>query len=187
LSPSRVHIKLSLALSVLLVAGCTNGSAQATDGAAATSTNSADRIGVAPPVERVSDDWPSAPSVTDGVAFRYPSDWHAEQSIGGTQVVLRQPDSPTDRPVPTISVSFEPGVVVRQPQATDGMSAPEAIGVAGLQGWEYHQVGLVTPAAADFIDLPYSGGRLQISATRGPTVDLVPQMEEMLKTLEVAK
>jgi hypothetical protein len=66
------------------------------------------------------------------------------------------------------------------------MSTPEAITFAGLQGWEYHQVGLVVPSAADFIDLPYRGGRLHISATCAPTVNLVPQMKEILKTLQAA-
>jgi len=147
----------------------------------------ADQTGIAPPVEHVSDNWPSAPSVTAGVAVRYPPDWHADASSDGTQVVLRQPDSPTDRPVPIISVSFKPGVAVTQPPATEGMSIPESITVAGLQGWEYYQIGLVAPSAATFIDLPYHSGRLQISATRGPTVDLVPQMEEILKTLQAAQ
>jgi hypothetical protein len=179
---ARTRIQFFLALCLLFTAGCTGGSAQATDASGST----ADQTGVVPPVEQVSDSWAAAPSVTDGVTLRYPPDWHADQSSDGTQVVLRQPDSPTDRPVPTISVSFEPGVAVTQPPATDGMSAPEQVTVAGLQGWEYHQVGLVVPSAADFIDLPYRGGRLQISATRGPTVNLVPQMEEILKTLQAA-
>jgi hypothetical protein len=34
------------------------------------------------------------------------------------------------------------------------------------------------------MDLAYNGGRLEIAVTRGPAVDLVPQMEEILKTLE---
>jgi hypothetical protein len=67
------------------------------------------------------------------------------------------------------------------------MSTPEPIIVAGLQGWEYHQVGLVAPSAATFIDLPYHGGRLQMAATRGPAVNLVPQLDEILKTLAVAQ
>jgi hypothetical protein len=45
----------------------------------------------------------------------------------------------------------------------------------------------VAPSASTFIDLPYRGGRLQITATRGPTVNLVPQLEEILKTMEVAQ
>jgi hypothetical protein len=179
---ARAHIKLFLALCLIFTAGCTGGSAQATDETAST----VGQTGVVPPVEQVSDSWAAAPSVTDGVTLRYPPDWHADQSSDGTQVVLRQPNSPTDRPVPTISVSFEPGVAVTQPPTTDGMSSPKPIAVAGLQGWEYHQVGLVVPSAEDFVDLPYRGGRLQISATLGPTVNLVPQMEEILKTLQAA-
>jgi hypothetical protein len=149
-------------------------------------TDSGDSLGIAPPLEQVSANWTSAPSVTDGVTVKYPSAWHADQSSDGGQVVLRQPDSPTDRPVPTISISFEPGVAVTQPPAIDGMSTPEPTTVAGLQGWEYHQVGLVAPSAATFIDLSYHGGRLQMAATRGPAVDLVPQLKEILKTLAVS-
>jgi hypothetical protein len=151
-----------------------------------TAATSSDGLGVAPPVEKVADDWLSAPPVTDGVTLKYPADWQADRSTDGSHVALRQPDSPTDRPVPTIGIAFDPGVAVTEPPSRKGMSTPERVTVAGLQGWEYHQVGLVTPDASTFIDLPYHGGRLQITATRGPAVNLVPQLDEMLKTMEVA-
>jgi len=155
-------------------------------GGAHLAATSSDGLGIAPPVEMVADDWHAAPPVTDRVTLKYPADWHAERSSDSRFVALRQPDSPTDRPVPTISIAFDPGVAVTEPPSRKGMSTPERVTVAGLQGWEYHQVGLVTPDASTFIDLPYHGGRLQITATRGPAVNLVPQLDEMLKTMEVA-
>jgi hypothetical protein len=101
-------------------------------------------------------------------------------------VILRQPSSQAGSPAPIIAVSFEPGVAVAQPATSGGLSPATPITIAGLQGWEYHQAGLTTPSSSDFIVLPYGGGRLQITATRGPSANLVPQAEEILKTLEVA-
>ena len=150
------------------------------------SPDSSDGEGVAPPLEQVSSDWLSAPAVADGLSVKYPSDWQLNQ-ITSNVIVMRQPGSPDDRPVPNIAFSFEPGVTVTQPGPADGMSPAQPVTVAGLQGWEYHQTGLVTPSASTFIDLPYLGGRLQITATRGPTVNLVPQLEEILKTMVVAQ
>jgi hypothetical protein len=137
-------------------------------------------------LSKVSSDWASAPAVANGISVRYPSDWQVTQ-LGANVISFRQPGSPDDRPVPNIAISFEPGATVTQPGLVDGMSPAQPITVAGLQGWEYHQTGLVAPSASTFIDLPYLGGRLQITATRGPTVNLVPQLEEILKTMEVAQ
>ncbi len=148
-------------------------------------SDSSDGVGVAPTLEQVDSSWAAAPAVTDGVSVKYPPEWHADQPTA-SQVVLRQPDSPDDRPVPNITFAFDPGVAVTRPAQIEGMSAPEPTTVVGLQGWEYHQVGYATPSTATFIDLPYHGGRLQITATRGPAVDLVPQLNEILKTMEVA-
>jgi hypothetical protein len=150
------------------------------------SLDSSDGEGVAPPLEQVSSDWPSAPTLAGGVSLKYPSDWRVNQ-IDVNVIVMRQPGSPDDRPVPNITFSFEPGVTVTQPGLVDGMSPAQPVAVAGLQGWEYHQTGLVAPSASTFIDLACHGGRLQITATRGPTVNLVPQLEEILKTMEVAQ
>lgn len=174
-----VVVVVVVVIGVALASGLGSGGKQA----AATSS---DGLGIAPPVEKVADDWLSAPPVTDGVTLKYPADWHSDSSTDGSHVALRQPDSPTDRPVPTISIAFDPGVAVTEPPSRKGMSTPEQVTVAGLQGWEYYQVGLVTPDASTFIDLPYHGGRLQITATRGPAVNLVPQLDEILKTMEVA-
>ena len=148
--------------------------------------DSSDGAGVTPRVEQVDSSWVAAPAVTDGLSVRYPEDWHVDQPATN-QIILRQPDSPADRPVPTITFSFEAGVQATEPAQTDGMSAPQPIAVAGLQGWEYHQTGFVAPSAATFIDLPYHGGRLRITATRGPAVNLVPQLEEILKTMQVGQ
>lgn len=162
----------------LAVVACTGGGSSSPD--------SSDGAGVTPPLEQVSSDWASAPTLTGGVSVKYPSDWQADQ-ITANVIIMRQPDSPHDRPVPNITFSFEPGVTVTQPGLVDGMSPAQPVTVAGLEGWEYHQTGLVAPSASTFIDLPYRGGRLQITATRGPTVNLVPQLEEILKTMEVAQ
>jgi hypothetical protein len=162
----------------LAVVACTGGGSQ--------SLNSSDGEGVAPPLEQVSSDWPSVPTLAGGVGLKYPSDWQVNQ-ITANVMVMRQLGSPDDRPVPNITFSFEPGATVTQPGPVDGMSPAQPVTVAGLEGWEYHQTGLVAPSASTFIDLPYRGGRLQITATRGPTVNLVPQLEEILKTMEVAQ
>ena len=148
-------------------------------------SDSSDGVGVAPTLRQVDSSWTYTPAVTDGVSVKCPQDWHVDQPIA-TQVVLREPDSPNDRPVPHIAFAFDQGVSATRPAAVEGMSAPVQTTVAGLQGWEYHQVGFGTPSTATFIDLPYHGGRLQITATRGPAVNLVPQLNEILRTLEVA-
>jgi hypothetical protein len=146
----------------------------------------ADLVGISPPVELVRSDWTTVRVGDSGVGLRYPPTWHADQQADGSAVLLRQPDSPSDRPVPTISISYTPGAAITPPRAEAGMSAPTPITVAGIQGWEYHQVGFVVPAAAAFIDLPYHSGLLRLTATRGPGVNLVPQLEEIIKTLELA-
>ncbi len=173
LGPAGVIVGLALA-----VVACTGGDSQSVD--------SSDGAGVAPPLEQVSSDWPLAPTVANGVSVKYPSDWQVAQ-LGANVISLRQPGSPDDKPVPNITISFEPGVTVTQPGSVDGMSSAQPVTVAGLQGWQYHQTGLVAPAASTFIDLAYLGGRIRITATRGPSVDLVPQLEEILKTMEVAQ
>ena len=148
-------------------------------------SDSSDGVGVAPTLEQVDSSWTYTPAVTDGVSVKYPPDWHVDQPIAN-QVVLREPDSPDDRPVPHISFAFDQGVSATKPAAVEGMSAPVQTTVAGLEGWEYHQVGFGTPSTATFINLSYHGGLLQITATRGPAVNLVPQLNEILKTMEVA-
>ena len=142
--------------------------------------------GIAPPVELVSSDWTPVRLGDSGVALRHPPAWKADQPSDGSAVILRQAGSPSGGPVPTISVSYSPGAAFTPPQAGAGMSAPTSITVAGIQGWEYHQVGIVVPSAAAFIDLPYHGGLVRLTATRGPAVNLVPQLDEIVKTLELA-
>jgi hypothetical protein len=148
-------------------------------------SDSSDGLGFAPTLEQVDSSWTYTPSVTEGVSVKCPPDWHVDQPIAN-HVVLREPESPNDRPVPHIAFAFDQGVSATRPATVEGMSAPVQTTVAGLQGWEYHQVGFGTPSTASFIDLPYHGGRLQITATRGPAVNLVPQLNEILKTMEVA-
>jgi hypothetical protein len=186
-APSRSHIWLGAmgALGLVVVLALVGAAWFISNVSQSSGSDSSDGVGVAPALEQVDSSWASAPAITDGFSVKYPPDWHMDQPAPG-DVVLRQPDSPDDRPVPNITFEFDPGVAVTEPAAVEGMSASEGITVAGLQGWEYHQVGYATPSAASFIDLPYHGGRLRITATRGPAVDLVPQLDEILKTMEVA-
>jgi len=183
------HLSLAVLGAICLVAVLALGGAAwyitGFDPSFGSSSDSSDGLGVAPTLQQVDSSWTYTPAVTDGVSVKYPPDWHADQPIRN-QVVLREPDSPNDRPVPNIAFAFDQGVSATRPAAVEGMSAPVQTTVAGLQGWEYHQVGFGTPSTATFIDLPYHGGRLQITATRGPAVNLVPQLDEILKTMEVA-
>ncbi len=146
----------------------------------------AEHRGVAPPLETLSNDWVSAPPTIEGVSLRFPPDWQVVHS-DPDELVLQQSASETDRPSPFISFSFEAGVAAEEPPVTLGMSAPRDVNYAGLTGWEYHQVGLVAPSASAFIDLTYHGGRIRIAVTIGPTTDLAPQLDEILKTMQVAQ
>jgi hypothetical protein len=139
-------------------------------------------IGRAPLAVAVSDNWPSYWDGELGIAVSYPSEWQAVALRQGSGVGLYPPTSDPELPTPMIriewlAVPYSPD----QPLVrTEGDIDP--IEVAGVTGRAYQDSQFAIPTQSHYIELPYHDGILFFSTTLGPSVDLTPQLREVLKT-----
>lgn len=140
--------------------------------------------GVAPTVVSATDGWQQYSNPVLSLTLRYPPGWKFVEDPQQSGVRFYPPDSDPNLPSPLISFSL----AANSPYNAQSTPSPyttqaQPIAVAGVTGRQYEDTAYAVPTQGFYIDLPYRNGTLFISATKGPNVNLVPQLQEMLKAL----
>lgn len=149
------------------------------------------KIGVAPTLIPVSSNWLSYKNPNTGISLRYPPGWKKiEDAVDPYHVELRlyPPESNPDIPSASISLFNTPELYSDGSNPSNRLvykTSPKPISVDGVTGIKYDDASFAIPLQTHFIDLPYRGGTLSITATMGPDIDLGPQLEEILKTVKL--
>lgn len=147
-------------------------------------TTSSAPIGTALPVVKADASWPRL-SIADGAALQVPPSW-AAVATDDLSLELRPPDSLPTEAGPLITVTFHAGAAFRMDGPLPArQTAPRPIGVAGVQGRAYGDAEAAVPHHGYTIEIPWHGGTLEFFAVSGPAVNLVPQLEEILKTVKL--
>ena len=173
----------SVALAALLALGVACSRTTPTTPRAA-STYIAAVVGSEAPVTTFDASWNTYSSASLGLAYRYPESWHEQDCPSGS--CLYPPGSSSSSPSPAITFTL----LVNQPydptaRPPTGMGKPQPVSVAGLTGQAFQSVSFDIPTEGYLIELPFRGTTLAISASLGPVVDLVPQLDAMLPTLKL--
>jgi hypothetical protein len=141
--------------------------------------------GTAPELIRVDGSWRAVSIGEARLRLRYPESWQAEVEDGST-LVLAPPEA-VGHPAERISFQFDASTPFQAGTSHAGLTTPTPITIGGVRGEQYEHLHYAIPTSAYFIDLPMNGGTLSIAATKGPAVNLVPQLQEILKTLQVSE
>ena len=91
------------------------------------------------------------------------------------------PGSDPDLPTPAIKLRFLDQSYTAGISLFDTGSTVTPISVGGIAGQKYQDTEFSIPNQSIYIKLPWGDGLLPIESTMGPTVDLTPQLMEMLK------
>lgn len=121
---------------------------------------------------------------TIGITLRYPDDWMLVEQDDQRSVAFYPPDADPERPGPLITLSFLPDRPYDpdDPLIATGTEAQPVL-VGELKGHQYRDDEYAIPTQSSYIELPHRGGTIFIVVTRGPYVNLVPQLEEILTTV----
>lgn len=140
--------------------------------------------GESPALVPYSQEWPVISAPEHKMTVRYPVGWKAinRSEAQSLSVQIYEPGVDPDLPSPVVAISWSSS---KYGTFTPGSyhTLPVAITLAGITGRRYEDAGLAIPHHSVFIDLPYRDGTLNIVATKGPYVNLVPELEEILKGL----
>jgi hypothetical protein len=130
--------------------------------------------------------WLTYANPVTGLSIGYPTGWNYVEQAGQLVVNFYPAGSDPQFPTGSIALIFVPDrPYTGQPLInTGGGSNP--VNLLGIAGIQYQDVRLAVPSESDYIELPFHAGTLLITATLGPVQNLVPQMEEMLKTLDLS-
>lgn len=140
--------------------------------------------GVAPIQVAASDSWPIYRNAAIGLTLRYPPDWKYVEEPQQSGVKLYPPDSDPNHPSPMILFDFAPDYPYDpNPTPSPHTTSPQPIAVSGIAGRQYEDTEFAIPDQTFSIELPYRTGSILITATMGPYVNLVSQLEEILKTV----
>jgi hypothetical protein len=179
----------------LLLAAMTSGCRQATPTVAPVNrsgpvlTPASLNVVVGTPVAAlsVSNEWPAVQYPALGVSLQVPPTWKAVALDMGSGLGLYPPGSNPAMPTPAIAVEWlnTPYAGNRTQRATG--SAVNAKTVSGIAGQQYQDTRFAVPLQSSYIELPYRGGTLMIITTIGPSIDLTPQLAEILKTVILAQ
>jgi len=139
-------------------------------------------VGEPVPVISISDNWQTYNDTELGIFVQYPPNWTATKLVDTLGVGFYPPGSEPDLPTPAIKFRvLNQSYTNGQPLFDTGCTVTP-VSVGGIMGQEYHDTKFSIPDQAIYIELPLGDGILLIEATMGPTVDLTPQLIEMLKT-----
>ncbi len=139
-------------------------------------------IGNAQPAVAVSDNWHSYRDDELGIAVSYPSEWQAVALSEGSGVGLYPPESDPSLPTPMIRIEWL-NVPYSSGQPLVKTEGPiDSIEISGVTGRQYHDSQFAIPTQSHYVELPYRDGILFFITTEGPSVDLTPQLREVLKT-----
>lgn len=140
--------------------------------------------GIAPTVVLNNNTWTTYRNSTIGLTLRYPTNWKYIEEPQQSGVKLYAPDSDPTHPSPLIAVEFAPDYPYDlHPTPSSRTTEPQPVTVSGITGRQYEDTGFAIPDQAFSIELPYRTGSILITATKGPYVNLVPQLQEILKTV----
>lgn len=140
--------------------------------------------GTAPTLAVVAPSWQSYRNDPIGVTFRYPPDWKAVEDADKNGVTLFPAGQDPSLPGPNILMRFSAlSRYSGSPSPAPNQSQSQAITIAGVAGHWSEDTGNPVPTASYNVELPYRNGVFFISATKGPVVNLVPQEQEIVKTL----
>jgi hypothetical protein len=139
---------------------------------------------VVPTLIPADETWQTYENATLGLQLRYPSGWLAIEGASQTSVAFYPAGADPSVPSPLIAISFNASQ--SYPTRTElpaSINALRMIEVSGIDGRAFEDSGFTVPTHGFYVQLPYRGGTLLITATLGPEVNLVPQLEEMLATV----
>lgn len=131
----------------------------------------------------VNNGWPAVQYPALGVSLKIPPSWKAVVLDSGTGIGLYPPASSPNMPTPAVAIEWlnAPYAQNRTQRATGG--AVTARTVSGIVGQQYQDSKFAVPIQSSYIELPYRSGTLMIITTIGPSIDLTPQLAEILKSL----
>lgn len=141
-------------------------------------------VGTAPTPPGAEVTWSTYENSIMGLSLQFPSSWTYQESDDRLRVVFYPPGSDPAVPSPLIAFGlaparpFDPAAV-----APIGSTDPAPVTVAGVDGRRYEDSSLAVPYQSATIELPHRGGTLVITATLGPTINLVPILEQILPAL----
>lgn len=121
---------------------------------------------------------------TIGVNLHYPDDWMLVEQDNQRSIAFYPPGANRQQPGPLITLSFLPDRPYNpdDPLIATGTEAQPVL-VGDVEGHQYRDDKYAIPTQSSYIELPHRGGTIFIAATRGPHVNLVPQLEEILTTV----
>ena len=128
----------------------------------------------------------SSPTYEDpsgGYSIKYPSSWQAISDPASRTVTFLPKGANPTLPGATIYVAYRPDLSFER--ARPLAENERSITVDGLEGHYYEDSPNLIPTYGGYIEIPFGDGILDIGATKGPSVNLMPQLMEMLKTFEI--
>jgi hypothetical protein len=140
-------------------------------------------IGQSEPIIAVDNTWRVYQNDELGISLKCPSSWRVIPLRGGSAIGLYPPESDPNFPTPMIRIEWlNTAYAAGKPIVnTGGPITP--IEVSGITGQQYPDGKMALPTQSDYVELPYRGGTLFFIVALGPTVNLVPQFNEILKTI----
>lgn len=142
--------------------------------------------GVEPSPVPVSDAWQIYENPTIGLEFRYPPAWQLHADPDQSATTVYPPGVDPNLPGPGITFTF-----AREHRFSDGplkttwVTQPQSLAVAGATGRWYEDTAFAVPSNGYYVEVPHRTGTLFISATKGPSVSLIPQLQEILTTVRL--
>jgi hypothetical protein len=140
--------------------------------------------GITLPASGEAASWPTYQNPTLGLNLHYPPDWQVVEESGQLGVKLYPPDADPAVPSPLIAFSFaaDVGYDPQAPPPPD-TTQPHLVTVGGVVGRWYEDATYAVPTQSYYIDLPYRGGTLYITASKGPGLNLIPVLQAILPTV----
>jgi len=134
----------------------------------------------------VNGSWLTYANPVTGLSIEYPSGWHYVEQPG--QLVVNFYPAANDPQFPTGSIAliFVPDRPYNGQALVETGGASSPVNLLGINGIQYRDANLAVPTESSYIEIPFHAGTLMISATIGPVENLLPQLAEMLKTLNLS-
>jgi len=135
----------------------------------------------------VSESWLTYTNFVVGFSIEYPPGWEYVEQPDQLVVNFFPPGVNPQFPSSLIAFIFLPDKPYDgQPMINTGSDIHPIIAVGSGGGIQYEDSKYAIPTVSSYIELSYRGGTFLIKATKGPTENLVPQLEEILKTLNLS-
>lgn len=136
------------------------------------------------PVKRFNSNWTIVQDENIGFSVHYPPEWLAITSENG-EINLYPPGSSPDFPSASINlVWFSTPYQKGKPIFIENVQTFPVL-IAGLEGQQYQDEQFALPVQNVYMEIPYKDGVIFVSATIGPSVNLMPQLEIILQSMEL--